>query len=128
MPGFSPHARGYKSMLSHCCLPPKQFPRGFLVCIQGKPNLAFLINPCYTRSRRVGTPREPEISGQEKAEAEGPTFVQGEGSQPAHHFSGRPRVSRLCHARKTGKSIILTVRRPYQRRQPARALTSATAA
>ena len=75
MPGFSPHARGYKSMLSHCCLPPKQFPRGFLVCIQGKPSLAFLINPCYTRSRRVGTPREPEISGQEKAEAEGPTFA-----------------------------------------------------
>ena len=115
MPGFSPHARGYKSMLSHCCLPPKQFPRGFLVCIQGKPSLAFLIHPCYTRSRRVGTPREPEISGQEKAEAEGPTFAQGEGSQPAHHFSGRPRVSRLCRTRKTGKSIILTVRRPYQR-------------
>ena len=108
MPGFSPHARGYKSMLSHCCLPPKQFPRGFLVCIQGKPSLAFLINPCYTRSRRVGTPREPEISGQEKAGAEGPTFVQGEGSQPAHRFFGQASGLSPLSCPKTGKSAIQT--------------------
>ena len=44
--GFSPHARGCKSMLPHCCLPARCFPRSFMVHIQRKPNLAFLIDPC----------------------------------------------------------------------------------
>ena len=43
---YSPHTRGSKSMLSNCCLPPKQFPCCFLVYIQSNPQLAFLINPC----------------------------------------------------------------------------------
>ena len=86
MPAFSPHTRGYKSMLSRCYLSTKQLPRSFMVHIHRKLGLAFQIDPCYAESRRVGTPREPEISGQEKAEAEGLTFANGEGSQPAHHF------------------------------------------
>ena len=57
---------------------------------------------------RVGTPREPEISGQEKAGAEGPTFVQGEGSQPAHRFFGQASGLSPLSCPKTGKSAIQT--------------------
>ena len=100
MPAFSPHTRGYKSMLSRCYLSTKQLPRSFMVHIHRKLGLAFQIDPCYAESRRVGTPREPEISGQEKAEAEGLTFANGEGSQPAHRFFGQsPGLSPLsCSA------------------------------
>ena len=43
---FSPHTRGYKSVLSHRYLSTKQLPRSFMVCIQRKLGLAFLIDPC----------------------------------------------------------------------------------
>ena len=43
---FSPHTRGYKSVLSHRYLSTKQLPRSFMVYIHRKPGLAFPIDPC----------------------------------------------------------------------------------
>ena len=83
---FSTHARGSKSMLSHCYLPPDNWTRSLMVYIQSKPSLAFLINPCYARPVGLVPSARLEITARFNAGAEGPTFAYGKGSQSAHQL------------------------------------------
>ncbi len=125
---YSPHTRGSKSMLSHCCLPPKQFPCCFLVYIQSKPSLDFLINPCYARPVGLVPSARLEITARFNAGAEGPTFVKArEASQPTSYPGQASGLSPLSCLKSRELDHLDRVQTANEQRQLTRALTSVAA-